>query len=267
MVIYMLWLRQIKRYFRSRARIVGSLGQPLLFLLALGFGLGPVFQRAGQGNYIQFLAPGVIAMTVLFSGIFNGIELIWDRQFGFLKETLVAPVPRVTIMIGRTLGGATTSVMQGMIVAVACLIVGFRPSGVMAIAGGLVFTVLIAVMFTALGTAIASVLSDFQGFQMIMNFLVMPLYFLSGAMFPMATAPAWMKMMMSIDPLTYGVDALRNVVFAGTMVQTEMGERPLAEVARLAGLIRWDLPFDVAIIALVAAVLASTAAFSFSKAE
>jgi len=98
-VIYVLWLRQIKRYFRSRSRIVGSLGQPLLFLVALGFGFGPIFQRAGQGNYIQFLAPGVIAMTVLFSGIFNGIELIWDRQFGFLKETLVAPVPRVTRMI------------------------------------------------------------------------------------------------------------------------------------------------------------------------
>src|SRR3989454_6057960 len=127
MVIYMLWLRQIKRYFRSRARIVGSLGQPLLFLVSLGFGFGPIFQRAGQGNYIQFLAPGVIAMTVLFSAVFNGIELIWDRQFGFLKETLVAPVPRVTIMIGRTLGGATTSVMQGLIVAVACVIARFRP--------------------------------------------------------------------------------------------------------------------------------------------
>src|SRR4249920_1464695 len=119
MVIYMLWLRQIKRYFRSRARIVGSLGQPLLFLLSLGFGFGPIFRRAGQGNYIQFLAPGVIAMTVLFSAIFNGIELIWDRQFGFLKETLVAPVPRVTIMIGRTLGGATVALIQGVIVSVA----------------------------------------------------------------------------------------------------------------------------------------------------
>src|SRR5258705_9158349 len=143
MVIYMLWLRQIKRYFRSRARIVGSLGQPLLFLLSLGFGFGPIFRRAGQGNYIQFLAPGVIAMTVLFSAIFNGIELIWDRQFGFLKETLVAPVPRVTIMIGRTLGGATTSVMQGLIVAVACFIVGFRPSGGDGIPGGAVFIGLI----------------------------------------------------------------------------------------------------------------------------
>jgi ABC-2 type transport system permease protein len=210
MVIYMLWLRQIKRYFRSRARIVGSLGQPLLFLISLGFGFGPIFQRAGQGNYIQFLAPGVIAMTVLFSGTFNGIELIWDRQFGFLKETLVAPVPRVTIMIGRTLGGATTSVMQGLIVAAACLAVGFRPHSVTAIAGGLVFMVLIALMFTALGTAIASLLSDFQGFQMIMNFLVMPIFFLSGALFPLTGLPRGLDLAARIDPLSYGVDGLRG---------------------------------------------------------
>jgi ABC-2 type transport system permease protein len=210
MVIYMLWLRQIKRYFRSRARIVGSLGQPLLFLVALGFGFGPIFRRAGQGNYIQFLAPGVIAMTVLFSAIFNGIELIWDRQFGFLKETLVAPVPRVTIMIGRTLGGATTSVMQGLIVAIACLIAGFRPSGAMALGGGLVFMVLIAVTFTALGTAVASVLSDFQGFQMIMNFLVMPIFFLSGALFPLMGLPRALDLIARIDPLSYGVDGLRS---------------------------------------------------------
>src|SRR3984957_11452855 len=124
--IYVLWRRQLKRYTRSRSRIVGSLGQPLLFLLALGFGFGSIFQRAGQGNYIQFLAPGVIAMTILFTSIFTGIELIWDRQFGFLKETLVAPVPRVLIMIGRTLGGATVSLIQGMIVVVICLGAGFR---------------------------------------------------------------------------------------------------------------------------------------------
>ena len=243
MVIYMLWLRQIKRYFRSRARIVGSLGQPLLFLLSLGFGFGPVFRRAGQGNYIQFLAPGVIAMTVLFSGIFNGIELIWDRQFGFLKETLVAPVPRVTIMIGRTLGGATTSVMQGLIVVIACLIVGFRPNGVMAIAGGLVFMVLIAVMFTALGTAIASVLSDFQGFQMIMNFLVMPIFFLSGALFPLMGLPRALDLIARIDPLSYGVDGLRG---------------------SLTGMSHFGLPTDLAVLSVltVALLLAGSRLFS-----
>ena len=128
-VIYALWLRQLKRYVRSRARIVGALGQPLLFLLALGFGFGPIFERAGQGSYIQFLAPGVISMAVLFTSIFSGIELIWDRQFGFLKETLVAPVPRLTIMIGRTLGGATVAVIQGLVVLVVCTLAGFRTGG------------------------------------------------------------------------------------------------------------------------------------------
>ena len=244
MVIYMLWLRQIKRYFRSRARIVGSLGQPLLFLLSLGFGFGPIFRRAGQGNYIQFLAPGVIAMTVLFSAIFNGIELIWDRQFGFLKETLVAPVPRVTIMIGRTLGGATTSVMQGLIVVIACLIVGFRPSGVMAIAGGLVFMVLIAVMFTALGTAIASVLSDFQGFQMIMNFLVMPIFFLSGALFPLMGLPRALDLIARIDPLSYGVDGLRG---------------------SLTGMSHFGLPTDLAVLSVLTVALLLAGSRLFSK--
>src|SRR5271154_6860976 len=125
--IYVLWLRQLKRYVRSRSRIIASLGQPLLFLIAFGFGFGPIYQKAGQGNYIQFLAPGVIAMTVLFTSVFSGIELIWDRQFGFLKETLVAPVPRIFIMLGRTLGGATVALLQGLIVVAVCLIAGFRP--------------------------------------------------------------------------------------------------------------------------------------------
>ncbi len=150
-IVYVLWLRQLKRFVRSRARIVGALGQPVLFLLALGFGLGPIFERAGQGSYIQFLAPGVIAMTVLFTSIFSGIELIWDRQFGFLKETLVAPVPRLTIMIGRTLGGATVAVIQGIVVFAVCALAGFRISGVAALPEALGFTALIALLFTALG--------------------------------------------------------------------------------------------------------------------
>src|SRR5215471_19741539 len=127
-VIYVLWLRQLKRFVRARSRIVASIGQPLLYLLGLGYGLGPVFQKAGLGSYIQFLAPGVICMTVLFTSIFSGIELIWDRQFGFLKETLVAPVPRLTIMIGRTLGGATVAILQGFIVLLLAIVFGYRPS-------------------------------------------------------------------------------------------------------------------------------------------
>src|ERR1700693_2260636 len=124
--IYILWLRELKRYSRSRTQIVASLGQPLLYLLALGFGFGPVFQRAGGGSYMQFVAPGVIGMTVLFTSIFSGISLLWDRQFGFLKETMVAPVPRITVMMGRTLGGATVAILQGTLMVTACLVAGFR---------------------------------------------------------------------------------------------------------------------------------------------
>lgn len=168
--VYILWLRQIKRYLRSRSRIVGSLGQPILFLVALGFGFGPVFQKAGQGNYIQFLAPGIIAMSILFTAIFSGIEIIWDKQFGFLKETLVAPVSRFEIMLGRTLGGATVATLQGLIVLAISLLIGFRPLGLTNIFLAILIMILIALLFTAFGTAIASILDDMQGFQLIMNF-------------------------------------------------------------------------------------------------
>src|SRR5580693_9150277 len=146
-VIYILWLRELKRYSRSRAQIVASLGQPMLYLLVLGFGLGPVFQRAGNGNYFQFIAPGVIGMSVLFSSIFSGLGLLWDRQFGFLKETLVAPVPRIQIMIGRTLGGCTVALIQGTLVLVVCLIAGFRPAHPYAVPIAFGFMVLIAILF------------------------------------------------------------------------------------------------------------------------
>src|SRR5215469_14097586 len=170
-VIYILWLREVKRYLRSRAQIIASLGQPMLYLLVLGFGLGPVFQRAGNGNYLQFVAPGVIGMSVLFSSIFSGLGILFDRQFGFLKETLVAPVSRLQIMIGRTLGGATVAVIQGLVVMLLAVLAGFRPHSWLAIPAAFLFVILIAVVFAALGTAIGSVLKDMQGFQLIMNFL------------------------------------------------------------------------------------------------
>ena len=212
MVIYILWLRQLKRYLRSKSRIIGSLGQPLLFLLALGYGLGPIFQKAGEGNYIEFLAPGIIAMSVLFTSIFSGIEIIWDRQFGFLKEIMVAPVSRFTIMIGRTLGGAAVATIQGIIVFLISIAVGFRPSSISALPAALIVMSLIALLFTALGTAVASMLEDFQGFQLIMNFLVMPLFFLSGALFPLQGLPKIVAQITIINPLSYGVDALRGLL-------------------------------------------------------
>ncbi len=187
--IYVLWLREVKRYLRSRPQIIASLAQPLLYLLVLGFGLGPVFQQAGQGSYMQFIAPGVIAMGILFTSIFSGIGLLWDRQFGFLKETLVAPVPRLQIMIGRTLGGATIAMIQGMLVLVVCMIAGFRPQGLAAVPLALVFMALIAIVFAGARHRDRLGLRDMQGFQLIMNFLVMPIFFLSGALFPLDNLP------------------------------------------------------------------------------
>ncbi len=207
--IYIMWLRELKRYFRSKSRIVGSLGQPLLFLLALGYGLGSVFQKAGQGNYINFLAPGIIGMTIIFTSIFSGIQIIWDRQFGFLKETMVAPVSRFNIMIGRTLGGATIATFQGIIVFLLALIPGFRPYNWVLVLPAILVMLLVGLLFTALGTAIASQLEDMQGFQLIMNFLVMPLFFLSGALFPLSGLPKVLGVITNIDPLSYGIDAFR----------------------------------------------------------
>ena len=230
-VIYALWLREVKRYLRSRPQIIASLGQPLLYLLVLGFGLGSVFQRAGQGSYLQFVAPGVIGMGVLFTSIFSGIGLLWDRQFGFLKETLVAPVPRLQIMAGRTLGGATTAMFQGALVLVVCMIAGFRPQSFAAVPLALGFLALIAVVFSALGTAIGSTLRDMQGFQLIMNFLVMPIFFLSGALFPLSGLPGALTVATRLDPLSYGIDGLRGALIGMPQIGMVVDATVLAAVA------------------------------------
>src|SRR6185295_6688188 len=146
--IYVMWLREVKKYFRSRSRIIGSLGQPVLFLVAMGYGFGSIFQAAGQGNYIQFLVPGIIGMTIIFTSIFNGMSIIWDRQFGFLKETLVAPVSRVSIMFGRTLGGATVSTAQGCLVLMLTFLFGFRPTSWGLVIPAMVTMLLVSTLFS-----------------------------------------------------------------------------------------------------------------------
>lgn len=210
--IGILWLRQLKRHFRSKSRLIGSLAMPLLFLVAFGFGFGSIYAQAGQGDYLQFLVPGMIAMSILFSSVMSGIEIIWDRQFGFLKEILVAPVSRLKIMIGRTLGGATVAVLQGVLFFVLSLFFGFRIISWTHLPIALLFMILIALFFSALGTAIASLLDDMQGFQLIMNFLIMPIFFLSGALFPIDTAPKAIQFISKLNPLSYGVSGLRAVL-------------------------------------------------------
>jgi ABC-2 type transport system permease protein len=178
-VIYILWLRQMKRYFRSRSRVLGAIGQPILFLLALGYGIGSVYKKAGQGNYIEFLVPGIIIQTLLFSGVFWGIQILFDKRFGFLKEMLVAPVSRLRILLGNALGGSTISLMQGILVFVIATVLGFRPHDWLLVPVALILMIILSITLTSFGAGIASIVEDFQGFQGINNFLIFPLFFLS----------------------------------------------------------------------------------------
>jgi ABC-2 type transport system permease protein len=234
----------MKRYVRSRARVVASLAQPLLYLLAMGYGLGPIFQRAGMGSYVQFIAPGLIAMTILFTSVFSGIELIFDRQFGFLKETFVAPVPRLWIILGRILGGATVAFLQGMIFFSVCLIAGFRWHDIAALPAAFLFMALIGIVFSAVGSAIGSALSDAQGFQFIIGFLIMPVFFLSGAMFPLDNLPKALTILTRLDPLSYGVDGLRDA---------------------LNGVVHFGCATDFVVLSVVAVLLLALSSYLFSK--
>lgn len=208
-VIYILWLRQMKRYFRSRSRVLGAIGQPLLFLLALGYGIGSVYKRAGQGNYLEFLVPGIIVQTLLFSGVFWGIQILFDKRFGFLKEMLVAPVSRTRILLGNALGGSTISLIQALLVFIISFALGFRPDSWSLIPLALVIMVILSVTLTSFGAGIASMVEDFQGFQGINNFLIFPLFFLSSALYPLTNVPSWLRLLSEINPLSYTVDALR----------------------------------------------------------
>ena len=210
-IIYTIWLRNMKRYIRSKSRIIGSISMPLFFLLFLGFGLNSVVQLPGMvgGNYIVFLIPGMVAMSVMFTSVFSGIQVIWDKQFGFLKETLVAPVSRLEIMLGQTAGGATTAVLQGFMILVISLFIGLHVASVAGFFIALLFMVLIGIAFTAFGIAIASRMDDMTGFQLIMNFVIFPIFGLSGALFPISSLPSWIAPVMLIDPLTYGVEGIR----------------------------------------------------------
>ncbi len=257
-VVYTIWLRELKAFLRD-GRMIGTIGQPLIYLLILGQGIAGAMTitRAPGVGYLQFMFPGILGMSVLFTSMFSAISIIWDREFGFLKEVLVAPVPRRAVALGKVLGGATIAVFQSMILVAVAPFAGIYPSPRMVVEL-LLLCFLIGVAVTSLGTAIAARMRSMQSFQMIMNFLVMPLYFLSGAMFPLDSAPNWMQALMVLDPLTYGVDALRNVVFTGL-------ERPVGS-ASLAGLVRWDMLTDVSILGLVAVLLVGVATVRFNRA-
>lgn len=228
--ISMLWYRDLLRFFRDKSRIIGSLAQPILFLLVFGAGLSPAMGslgggKGGQGglSYLQFIFPGVISMAILFTAIFGAISVIWDREFGFLKEMLVAPVPRWSLAVGKALGGSTTSMLQGIIMLIFAPVVGVSISL-------RVVLELIPLMFvfsfamSAMGLFIAARMKSMEGFQLIMNFLMLPLFFLSGALFPLNNLPSWLMILTRINPAAYGVDAIRKVVMSAGDLPPELGD-------------------------------------------
>ena len=210
--IYVLWLRDMKWFLRAKARIISTIVMPFLWLAILGMGLGAVTQIPGVGNYIDFLAPGIVAMAILFNATMTGVSVLWDRQFGFLKEILVAPVSRISIMLGRTFGGTTTSIIQGVMLLLVAGLIGAKMPGPAGFLLALLFMIVLAIGFVGLGLAIASRITDPVAFPLVINFLIMPLFFLSGAIFPLGMAPEWLRVIAYIDPVAYGVDGLRGVI-------------------------------------------------------
>lgn len=210
--IYSIWLREMLRFFRAKSRLFGSIASPFFFLafLGMGFGNGASLPGIPPGiGYVSFLTPGIIGMTLLFSATFAGLSVLWDREFGFLKEIMVSPVSRIAIVLGRTAGGLTTGILQAVIIMLSGMLLGMAVPSLEGFLLSLVFMILIAATFIGLGLAFASRMEDMSGFSLIMNFLIFPLFFLSGALFPLERFPGLIRDLAYLNPLTYGVDGLR----------------------------------------------------------
>lgn len=218
--LYAIWLREFKVFLREKSRLIAATFTPLLWLFVIGEGIGSTtfnmsFTAESQIGYQQFIFPGIICMSVIFSSVFFGSYIIWDRKFDFLKSVMAAPVSRSTIFIGKTFGGMTTSLIQAAILLVVGLAVGihYTPLSVILI---IIIIMLLSFTLTSLGLTLGSHMESLEGFQLIISFVVFPLYFLSGALFPLGDLPTWLTVLTTINPVTYGVDALREVMLGVT---------------------------------------------------
>jgi ABC-2 type transport system permease protein len=209
--MYAVFLRELIRYIRSKERIVGSLTFPLFFLLVFGVGLGSSVSLKGFNiDYLDFLAPGIIAMVLLFTSIFSGVSVIWDRELGFMKEMLIAPVSRFSIVMGKCIGTATSTMVQATLMFVIVILMGANIDvGMFPFALPVMF--LASIMFVSIGVAVGSLLRNVEGFQVIMNFIIQPMFFLSGALFPINQLPTWLQVITYLDPMTYAVEIIRYI--------------------------------------------------------
>lgn len=209
--ISMVWSREMVRFSRQKIRVVGGVFRSVVWLFALGIGLRHSFVPVEGLDYAQFLFPGIIAMTLIYTAIQSGVSIIWDREFGFLKEVMVAPVPRSTIVIGKSLGGASTSTVQGAVILFFAPLVGLKLNLLMVLMA-LVGMFLISLALSALGILLAARMTDFESFGSVQNFITMPMFLLSGAMFPVRGLPEWFNTLLLLNPLTYGVDLMRSIL-------------------------------------------------------
>ena len=260
------WRRELIRFSRNRIRIVTSLMQPVLFLFVLGSGLGGITRGVtGRLNFKTFMFPGVLAMAVLFTAIFSAISIVWDREFGFMREMLVAPVRRSSIVIGKCLGGATVATGQGIVMLLLAGAVGV-PYNVALFAILIGELMLIAIALTSFGVMAAARMTQVESFQVVMQFFVLPMFFLSGAFFPLTNIPTWLRTLTVIDPLSYGVDPMRRAVFARLHNVSPATMRTLAPGMHWDG---WRVPtlLELAIIFGMGVLMISIAIMQFQKAE
>ncbi|HTG46821.1 MAG TPA: ABC transporter permease [Actinomycetota bacterium] len=264
--IWVVWKRELIRFRRNRVRIVTSLAQPILFLFVLGTGLSSFVgsSRTSGIDYRTFVFPGVLTMTVLFTATFSAVSIVWDREFGFLREMLVAPARRGAIIVGKALGGATVATMQGCIMLALAGLVHI-PYTIPLFAFLIGMMALAAFMLTAFGLMLASGIQQVESFQVVIQFFVMPMFFLAGALFPLAGLPLWLSFLTRIDPLAYAVDPMRRAVFRAVGV-------PAAAMAQLVPGISWfgwrvPTPLEVAIVAVLGVLLTVIAAFRFGRTE
>lgn len=216
--VYTMWLREMLRFWRSKSRIIGSLATPLFFLVFLGAGFSSSFQVEGRPFDRSYLAPGLIGMVVLFSSMMGGVSIIWDREFGFLKEILIAPVSRFFVALGKAVGGVTTSVIQGILIMCIAWLMGIEYQSLSGVIAAIAVMFVSGIGFIGLGIAVASRIDSHEGFQMVMSFLTMPLVLLSGAFFPISKLPGWISLLVYANPLTYGVEALRYFLLGESII-------------------------------------------------
>ena len=243
--IYVLWLRDIKRFVRAKSRIIGMLMMPIFFMLGLGLGFNNLIHLS-SGSYLEFVIPGIVGMSLLFTSISSGTAVLWDRQFGFLKEILVTPNSRTSVVIGRVAGGATTAVLQSILVVFVSLLIGFQISISATTILAIGFMLLTAATFISLGLTFGAIISDFQGFQLITSFVTFPLFFLSNSIFPLSSLPSFVQYISYLNPLTYGIDGLRGT---------------------LSGSSAFPLAVDIIIMLISTAIMIMVASYAFSRTE